>query len=389
MHYHIILTERCNLKCKYCYEKSLNEFDNGLDKKFKFDFTDPCISKVDIKKLKEFMNKDPEATIIFYGGEPLLQIEKIKEIIDNINVPFRMQTNGQLLHLLEPKYLNKITKILISIDGNKETTDKYRGQGTYQKLINNIKLMKQNGYQGELVARMTVAQDNPDIYKNVADILNLKSKEESCPSNTNHQKPTTNNRRIFNSVHWQLDVGFYKTDYEKNKISNFFKEYNKSISKLIAYWTDQIQKGNVIKIYPFIGIVESILKEEPTKLRCGAGEHGYTITTSGKIVACPIMNSIEDFKAGDLNTNPKDLKNFEMNECANCDILDLCGGRCMYWKKAGLWPEKGNDLICKSIKHYIKEIQLSMPKITEAIITGKVKQSDFDYEKYFGPEIIP
>ncbi|MBU3912936.1 MAG: radical SAM protein [Nanoarchaeota archaeon] len=27
MHFHIILTEKCNSQCKYCYEKSMKEFD--------------------------------------------------------------------------------------------------------------------------------------------------------------------------------------------------------------------------------------------------------------------------------------------------------------------------------------------------------------------------
>lgn len=345
----------------------MKEFDNGLEEKFEFDFSDPCISQVKVDELKLFIEKDKEAVIIFYGGEPLLQIDKIKEIMDNIDIPFRMQTNGILLHLLEPKYLNRIDKILVSLDGNEEVTDKYRGKGTYQKVMSNIDTMKQNGYDGELIARMTVAQDNPDVYTNVLSLIEAG----------------------FTSVHWQLDVGFYKEDYDKAKIENFFKDYNKSVSKLIEYWVVEIQKGNVLKLYPFIGIVDSILKEEPTKIRCGAGHSGYAISTSGKVVACPIMNNIESFKAGNLKTNPCDLKKFEMNECENCDTLDLCGGRCMYWRKAGLWPEEGSKMVCDSIKHYIKDIQLLMPKITDAIIAEKIKQSDFNYEKYFGPEIIP
>jgi uncharacterized protein len=370
MHYHIILTERCNLQCKYCYGKSMEEFDNGLEEKFKFDYNEPCTSNIKITKLKEFISKDPKAVIVFYGGEPLLKIPKIKEIIENINVPFRMQTNGQLLDKLEPKYLNSITKILISIDGNRETTNLYRGKNTYEKLTENIKLMKKNNYQGELIARMTVAQDNPDICKNVQDILKTK---------------------LFDSVHWQLDVGFYRNDFQKEKIQKFFSSYNTSISNLINFWIKQMQEGKVIKLYPFIAIVKDLLSPNPdkAKIRCGAGHKGYAISTSGKVVACPIMNNIEDFKAGDLNTSPSNLKKFQIQECNNCTHQNLCGGRCLYWRKSSLWPKEGDELICNSIKHYIDKIKIQMPKIKELIKEGKIKESDFDYEKYFGPEIIP
>ena len=114
MHYHIILTEKCNSECKYCYEKSMKEFDNKLKEKFKFDYSGPEKSEVDIQKLKRFLEKDKEPVLIFYGGEPLLEIEKIKEIIDNIDCKFRMQTNGKLLDKLPIEYLNKIDKILVS-----------------------------------------------------------------------------------------------------------------------------------------------------------------------------------------------------------------------------------------------------------------------------------
>ena len=148
MHYHIVLTEKCNLQCRYCYEKSMDEFDNGLEEKFEFDFGEPCVSKVEVEKLKSFMEKDKDAVIIFYGGEPLLQIDKIKTIMDEIDVPFRMQTNGILLHLLPAKYLNRISKILISLDGDSERTNFNRGKDTYEKVMKNIKLIKKNGYSG-------------------------------------------------------------------------------------------------------------------------------------------------------------------------------------------------------------------------------------------------
>lgn len=367
MHYHIILTEDCNLRCRYCYGKSMEEFENGLEEKFKFDFNEPCVSQVKINELKSFLEKDKKAVIIFYGGEPLLQIPKIKQIMDEIDVPYRMQTNGILLHLLEPKYLNKITKILISLDGNEKRTNKNRGKGTYEKVMKNISLIKQNGYSGELIARMTIAQDCPDLDSQVKALINLG----------------------FTSVHWQLDVGFYKSDFDEEKLKSFFEEYNKSISRLIDYWVEEIKKENIFKLYPLTGIVESLLSGKPTKLRCGAGHSGYAISTSGKVVACPIMNNIEDFRAGDLSSSPADLKKFEMSECEGCDYIDLCGGRCLYWQKASLWPKEGDGMICDSIKFYIDKLREKLPEIKQLISEGRIKESDFDYEKYFGPEIIP
>ncbi|MDD5192602.1 MAG: TIGR04084 family radical SAM/SPASM domain-containing protein [Candidatus Nanoarchaeia archaeon] len=369
MYYHILLTELCNSECRYCYKKSLEEFDNDLDKKFEFDFSSPAKFEVDIKKLKEFLKKDKDSVLIFYGGEPLLEIEKIKEIIDEINVPFRMQTNGKLLDKIPSSYINKIDKILISIDGDEKRTDFNRGDGAYKKVMDNIKFIKNNGYNGEIIARMTISQDFPDIYEQVLNLINSG----------------------FTSVHWQIDAGFYKFDFHEDKIKKFFEDYNKSIKKIIDYWINEMKKGRIIKLYPFLGIVESLLKNKSTKLRCGAGHSGYAITTDGKITSCPIMNCIKDFYVGNIETsNPAELKKIYVSgRCEKCSYLDLCGGRCLYWNKAELWPEKGNDLICKSIIFLIEELKKKIPEIKELINKKIINLSDFEYEKYFGPEIIP
>lgn len=368
MHYHIILTELCNSQCKYCYEKSMNEFDNGLDKKFKFDFSAPSSSNIHPDKLKKFISKDPNPVLIFYGGEPLLEIEKIKDIMDKINVPYRMQTNGKLLKNLPAEYLNRIDKILISIDGDKKRTDYNKGAGTYDILMENLDYVRSKHYKGELIARMVISPEFADVYEQVRHLISLG----------------------FTSVHWQIDAGFYKFDYQE-KFSKFVKDYNKSIDKLLDYWLIDLQRNKrVLKLYPFLGIVESLLKNEPTKLRCGAGHSGYAITTDRKIIACPIMNSIVDFEAGTLDTNPSDLKKFEVSgSCLTCSYKPLCGGRCLYWNKAELWPKQGNDMICETIKHLIDKIKKEVPKIQRLIDKGELMQKDFEYEKYFGPEIIP
>ncbi len=376
MHYHIILTENCNLRCRYCYEKSMAEFDNGLDKKFDFDFSDPEDSIVSVDELRTFLSKDDDPVLIFYGGEPLMKIDKIVKIMDGLSdmkIRYRMQSNGVLLKNLPIEYLKKIDKILISLDGDCERTEFNRGIGTYDAVIDGLKWARNNGYDGEIVARMTIAQEFPDLFEQVIHLVGLIDEG------------------VFNSVHWQLDVGFYKEDYEFNKIRNFFDKYNESINRLIDWWIGEISEGKVYRLYPFVGIVKPLLDGiKNCGLRCGAGFAGYAIGTGGKVVHCPIMNNIENFKAGDLKSDVKDLKKFDCkDECGDCEVFGLCGGRCMYWRKSDLWPKDGNDMICESIKFYIGKIRLVMDKIKELIKKGVICREDFEYEDYFGPEIIP
>jgi len=371
MYFHIILTEKCGSRCRYCYEKSQEEFGEKLNERFQFDFSSPCDSELDVRQLKEFISKDNNPHIIFYGGEPLMNIEKMKEIMDALpDVKYYMQTNGKFLDKLPKEYMNKFSKILISIDGDKERTDFNRGEGTYDLIIKNLELIRQSGFKGEVVARMTISFSDGfiDLLKQVKHLLEK-----------------------FDSVHWQLDLGFYESDYDYSQVQNFIEKYNEEVSKLIDYWIEEMKNGKVLKIYPLLGIFESIYKNTKTKLRCGSGYANYTISTDGKIVACPIASCIKEFQVGNIKDNsPNELKEIEVIEpCPSCDYFELCGGRCLYSNYAKLWPQQGEQQICNTIKHLIDEIKKRAPEIRELIEKEIVNENQFDFEKYFGPEIVP
>ncbi len=358
MHYHIILTERCNLKCKYCYEKSMKEFENGLEDKWEFDENTPFDSEVKIEELKKFLK--PSDTLIFYGGEPLVMLNKMIEIIDHVDCRFCIQTNGMLLHEIPEKYLMKLDKMLISIDGDKLRDNENKGLIHYDKIIENINLIKKKGYTGEIVARMVIT--HPDVYEQVLNILNL---------------------NLFDSIHWQIDAGFYKFDFNEKEFNKFVTEYNVSISKLLDYWINEIKKSNIIRLYPFFGILNRIKAwDKETKLPCGAGHNNFTINTKGDLCACPIMNSVKNFYCGSIGKGIEKKKYIEDQNCVNCSVFNICGGRCLYWRESKLWPVQGEELVCKTIKHLIHELNVKTKELN-------LNSQDFEYERYFGPEIIP
>jgi len=308
--------------------------------------------------------------LIFYGGEPLVMVDKIKEIMDNMNCKFGIQTNGLLLKRLPIEYLKRIDKMLVSIDGDEERTDSNRGKGVYRLVLKNLRKLREQGYTGEIVARMTLSF--PDVSKQVKHIMNLIDEG------------------IFTSIHWQIDAGFYKNDFEFSKFSEFVKIYNKEIDELVQFWEDKIKEGRVYKIYPFLGIFNRLTgRDSEKRLPCGSGYGNFTISTSGKLSACPIMNSVKNFYCGDVDKGIQKEITINDPECQKCSERDICGGRCLYWRDSKLWPAEGDKLICDTIKNLINSIRKKVPEIEEVINSGLVKEKDFEFEKYFGPEIIP
>jgi putative peptide-modifying radical SAM enzyme len=347
MFFHIILTTECNLKCRYCFGEAVE--DSYADfPSFKVDYSLTSKINYDVALLDKFCRKDQDCVLIFYGGEPLLCVEEIKRIMDNVWAKhFIIQTNGLLLNRLEPEYINRFHTIFVSVDGDETLTDYYRGKGTFRWVINNLKLIRQNEFTGEIVARMTV-MEHTDIYKQVRWLV----ENEEFP---------------FSSVHWQLNAGFWN-DFEKRNFKEWSEEsYNPGVSKLVDYWVSRMeQEGVVLRLYPFLGIANSFLfNERKSILRCGAGWVNYAIQTDGYIVPCPSMWGMKDYYLGHIrNANPLKLRKVSVGEpCTNCDIFGLCGGRCLYANVTRRWCYEAYRYVCKSVGNLISCIRREIPRI--------------------------
>ncbi len=369
MFFHVVLTDECNMKCRYCYWKCLEDAEiaaNTLET-----VSVPSEVSYTVSDLKKFLSKDPDCTVTFYGGEPTLRVPLMRRMMDELPVKrFMMQTNGLLLHIVGKEYINKMHTILVSVDGDEKLTDFYRGKNTFKAVTKNIEFIRKQGFKGEIIARMTVMEQT-DIYEQVKYLLN---------------------HGLFDSVHWQLDANFWFSDYKKRNFLEWAKKnYNPGIRKLAEWWLEKMKEGKVPRIYPFMGIMESLLKNEKTMLRCGAGHSNFAILTDGNIVPCPVMAGLKEFYLGDIwNSHPLELRsNYVFKICPQCNIYRLCGGRCMYGNAVMPWGEKGHNEVCLTIRNLIEAMKNILPDVKRLIENETIGMKDFEYLKYNGCEIIP
>ncbi|MEM2069643.1 MAG: radical SAM protein [Nitrososphaerota archaeon] len=124
----IYTTGRCNLKCRYCGGSFNPEI---VPWKIKYSLSD-----------LEHLIKDKDI-VGFYGGEPLLNLELIKDFMDTFTASrYVIQTNGLLLHKLDRRILENLDTILVSVDGVEDLTDRFRGRGVYKKVLENVKKIR-------------------------------------------------------------------------------------------------------------------------------------------------------------------------------------------------------------------------------------------------------
>ncbi len=364
MNYFVILTRACNLHCKYCGEDAT--------------FEEPPIDiAYPIEVLKSFLSRDENITIQFYGGEPLLRISLMEEIMDSIpNVRhWSVQTNATFLHNVKSKYLKRMSAILISIDGRQEINDSNRGTGNYTKVLDNCRTTRDNGFTSDLVARMAVSEVS-DIYLEVTHLASLK-------------KPT------FDHIHWQIDSQW--DDDPHARWSDFDSwvdtSYNPGITRLVSWWLEHMKKGIVFGLVPFIPLMKSILYDLPSTIRCGAGIDSFAINPNGTISVCPISPEFKFSLVGDIKqSTPESIYNSMKVEdpCPQCDDFDYCGGRCLFINKTKLWGEAGFTKVCSTVKHLLKELSGIKKEVLQLIEVGIISKQDFDYPGYNnGCEIIP
>ncbi len=149
------VTERCNMNCKYCgYGHFYKVYGNRKE-------NDLSISKA--QRFLNFMTRYWNSTlntsygktvyISFYGGEPLLDFNFIKEIarfVKTINlfynqVQFSMTTNALLLEKHMDFLVENRFNLLISLDGD-EKNNGYRvyknGEPAFKDILKNINALK-------------------------------------------------------------------------------------------------------------------------------------------------------------------------------------------------------------------------------------------------------
>lgn len=142
------LTEKCNLRCKYCIYSDGNETFRDFDT---HDMTWDIAKKAIDYGVK---HSGKELSVTFYGGEPLLQFELLqkcveytKEVAGNKLTSHSMTTNMVLMTKEIAEYLASVERfsVVCSLDGPKEVHDENRltvdGRGSFEKAIRGLRYL--------------------------------------------------------------------------------------------------------------------------------------------------------------------------------------------------------------------------------------------------------
>ena len=310
----------CNFACPYCYQDQYDNPANHLTK----DVIDAFFTYVK----NEFSSRRKYITI--FGGEPLLNSPKQKELITYIieksveaDLSLCIVTNGYHLEEYIPVLRKgKIREVQVTLDGTDEVHNKRRflkgGGDTFKNIVNGIDACLNEKIDVNL--RMVIDKDNIDNLPDLAMFAIVKGWTKSS-----HFK--TQIGRNYELHHCQSSkdklfdrVSLYESLYELIKNSPHIPEFYKpaySVSKFLA------ENGEL---------------PDPLFDSCPACKTEWAFDYTGRIYSCTAtvgktneslgtfypdvslkQDIVEQWVSRDVTSIP---------ECRECSVQLACGGGC-------------------------------------------------------------
>ncbi len=320
-------TDRCNLKCSMCFEKSRKPHPEiPLDDWIKI-----------IEQIKKFHPR-----IHLSGGEPFLYPE-IKGLISYLkkhDLFVAITTNGTFLLEYATDIIGmKINELHVSIDGPKEIHDSIRGvAGTYDRIIHGlgtIKGLKTSGILPLIRINSMINFATPDVMKKMIKVacdIDAESIQFLHPLFVDAQSLAIHRR--FLGEHLNRDLNYWQfADIVCGKPNNFTTAYN----LLEDIYKEQALS---VEIFPRFGLEQ--MKAYYTMDsrfysayygRCHAMWNTATILASGEVESCPdyvLGNCIaEDFASLWNNEKMRQLR----RRIRNRKFFTVCRACCYFYQR--------------------------------------------------------
>ena len=318
MHVTLHITTSCNLNCRYCYSPPTKCNDMSQQTAFQsIDF----IAK----------NYPINTGIIFFGGEPLLKKDLIRETIAYSRSKsgyfhYKVTTNGILLDTDFLEYANKTNlQISISIDGNEQAHNTFRrfpdGRTTFEILSEKIDLLLR--YQPYAKVLMTVS---PETLVHYADSVEFLLKKE------------------FKYIIVSLDFS------SKNWNELSLKELKRQYERISKIYETRILNEEKFYFSPFeMKLASHIRKNNFECYQCHLAKTQISVAFDGLIYPCVqfvkdgisnreyAIGSITEEIDSEIQNQLYQESKTQMEDCLKCDYNPRCNNKCscLSWQLTG------------------------------------------------------
>jgi len=314
------IAHACNLKCRYCFAEDGTYHQNRA-------LMSAEVGKQAIDFLIKNSGNRRNLEIDFFGGEPLMNFDVVKEIVEyarteeakhDKNFRFTITTNGLLLDDEKISYINEnMHNVVLSLDGRKEVNDamrlKYNGGGSYDDIVDKFVEFASSRNQTDYYVRGTFTKHNLDFAKDVLHLADLGFKQISVEPVV---APDCADYAITNA-----------------DLPAVFAEYENLAKKIV----EERKNGNWFNFFHFMIDLTGGPCVVKRVAGCGAGIEYLAVTPEGDLYPCHQFVGDSVFLMGNvaegLNNEPlpEDFSRcnvYAKPECEDCFAKFYCSGGC-------------------------------------------------------------
>ena len=310
----------CNLNCSYCFA-SQGKYHG-----------DRAVMSLEVgKRALDFLIENSgnrrNLEVDFFGGEPLMNFDMIKELVAYAreiekpagkNFRFTLTTNGVLVDDDVIDFANReMSNVVLSLDGRKEVHDRYRvdynGAGSWEKIVPKFQRFVEKRGNKNYYMRGTFTHANPDFLNDIKEMLSLGFTELSMePVVCAPDEP---------SALTYDDLPVVLEQYEQ--LASLMLQREKE-GKPFTFYHYMLDLKNGPCIYKRIS-------------GCGSGTEYMAVTPWGDLYPCHQFVGEEKFKLGDIWTGVSNVSVqdefaacnvYTRKECADCWAKLYCSGGC-------------------------------------------------------------
>ncbi|MBR4911837.1 MAG: radical SAM peptide maturase [Bacteroidales bacterium] len=305
------VTDACNLKCKYCgYGEFYNDYDERKDRNFPFGYARQLLDYLaNFWNSNRNISSDRNVYIGFYGGEPLLNMTFVKNVVDYVEkIPvhhrhfsFAMTTNAILLDKHMDYLAEKRFNLLISLDGN-AFNDSYRvdkaGNPSFDRVVRNVNLLRERHPDYfRLHANFNSVLHNRNSVQDIHDFF--KREYDKIPSigELNNMGIREDKRELFNMTYRnQMESLMQSEHYEEIDKERFISSPTyQSVCTFLHQYCDFVYRD-----------YNELLYGKPEENRwitgtCMPFGKKMFVTVNGKILPCERIG--QQFALGTVNEN--------------------------------------------------------------------------------------
>lgn len=310
----------CDLRCKYCFA-SQGDFKGARE----------LMSVETGKKALDFLvahsGNRRNLEVDFFGGEPLLNFETVKELTEygrtlnekhGKNIRFTITTNGVALDDDKIDYINEnMTNVVLSLDGRKEVHDRMRptvnGKGSYDVVLPKFKkLIEQRGEKDHYI-RGTFTAENLDFDRDVLHYFD----------------------EGFHTVSMEPVVTDPNEPYAlgEEHLARVLESYERLAEEMLS----RADAGERLRFFHFMVDLTDGPCLAKKQLGCGAGVEYLAVTPRGDLYPCHQFVGEEDFLLGNLDDGIQNTALVERflrtttetkEDCRVCWNRTFCSGGC-------------------------------------------------------------